>query len=194
MRRSAGPVSWIVGNASEGHSRFITSLLAICLLLGATARLDASTACPEEQRTPQIPTDLKLCAELEPIIRRPRALPLNEYQAKLGTYLQNFCHRDLKSGWKVDKRIRDTGPFVAAYLRGSWSANYYGTHAPVLVWYSPDMFAWLKANRPEHGAKADADAAARRRDDHQGDVHARPLPPAAASRGIGCVRPSKARR
>ena len=25
----------------------------------------------------------------------------------------------------------------------------------MLVWYSPDMFGWLKANRPEHGAKAE---------------------------------------
>ena len=66
-----------------------------------------------------------------------------------------ICHRDLSRGWKVDKRVRDTGPYVAAYLRGSWSANYYGTHAPVLVWYSPDMFAWLKANRNEPSATAE---------------------------------------
>jgi mono/diheme cytochrome c family protein len=129
-------------------------LLAAGLLFAATARPAASTECPEQQRTPQVLTNPKLCAELEPIVRRPRSLPLNEYQAKLGTYLQNFCHRDLKSGWNVDKRIRDTGPYVAS-LRGAWSANYYGTHPPVLVWYSPDMFAWLKSNRPEHGPKVE---------------------------------------
>src|SRR5205085_11507119 len=30
--------------------------------------------------------------------------------------------------------------------------SYNGTHAPVLVWYSPEAYEWLKTNRPEHGA------------------------------------------
>ncbi len=141
------------GSSIEARSRAFGALLAAFFVLCSTPGVNASSSCPEEQRTPQLPVDLRLCEELEPIIRRPRALPLNEYQAKLGTYLQNFCHRDLSKGWKVDKRVRDTGPYVAAYLRGSWSANYYGTHAPVLVWYSPDMFAWLKANRGETTAR-----------------------------------------
>ena len=155
MRRSVRAALWIFNNLSKRHSRITSSLLSIGIVFGSTLCASAANDCPEEQRSPQVPTDLKLCEELEPIIRRPRALPLNEYQAKLGTYLQNFCHRDLRNGWKVDKRIRDTGPYVAAYLRGSWSASYYGTHAPVLVWYSPDMFAWLKANRPEHRTMAE---------------------------------------
>ena len=139
----------------ETRWRAFGALLAAFFVLCSTPGVYASSSCPEEQLTPQLPVDLRLCEELEPIIRRPRGLPLNEYQAKLGTYLQNFCHRDLSKGWKVDKRVRDTGPYVAAYLRGSWSANYYGTHAPVLVWYSPDMFAWLKANRNEASATAE---------------------------------------
>lgn len=154
MRRSFGPMSWIVRSPRHGRSRAITIFLATGFLFTAAARLDASTECPEEQRTPQELRDPKLCAELEPIIRKPRSLALNEYQAKLGTYLQNYCHRDLKSGWKVDKHIRDTGPFVGSYLRDRGKPEYYGTHAPVLIWYSPDMFAWLKANRPEYGANA----------------------------------------
>ena len=152
MRRSAA--GWIADLSLQNYRHALSALLSILLVLSTSLCVNALGSCPEEQRSPQILTDPKLCDELGSIIRRPSALPLNEYQEKLGTYLQNFCHRDLLRGWKVDKRIRDTGPFVAAYLRGSWSANYYGTHAPVLVWYSPEMFNWLKANRHEVGAKA----------------------------------------
>jgi hypothetical protein len=130
----------------------MSCLASASLVLASTLDVHASATCPEEQESPQIPTNLALCDELEPIVRKPRALPLDQYQAKLGQYLQNFCHRDVRKGWRVDKRIRDTGPFVAAYQSRIWSANYYGTHAPVLVWYSPEMFDWLKANRAEQGA------------------------------------------
>jgi len=128
------------------------------------SRLDvlASATCPEEQESPQIPVNLALCDELEPIVRQPRALPLHQYQAKLNQYLHNFCHRNIAKGWRVDKRVRDTGPYVAAYQTGTWTANYYGTHAPVLIWYSPEMFAWLKANRgstARHRAAAVPDGA-----------------------------------
>ena len=68
------------------------------------------------------------------------------------TTLRNFCHRDEKSGWKVDKRVRDTGPWIGIYANGHWAGNYFGTHAPVMVWYSPEMYAWLKVNRPDEGA------------------------------------------
>ena len=127
-------------------------ILVTCLVLASRTEAWASVACPEEQQSPQVSTNLALCDELEPIVRKPRALALNDYQAKLGQYLQNFCHRDTRKGWRVDKRVRDTGPYVATYQNGKWTANYFGTHAPVLVWYSPEMFNWLKANRPEHGA------------------------------------------
>ena len=82
-------------------------------------------------------------------MRNPRALALNEYQAKLGEYLRNFCHRNLSGGWKVDKRVRDTGPYVANYQNGKWSGVYNGTHPAVLIWYSPEFFGWLKENRSE---------------------------------------------
>jgi len=130
-------------------------ILIAGLVLASSLQVQASVTCPEEQKTAQVPTDLALCEELEPVVRRPRALPLHLYQAKLNQYLRNFCHRNVAKGWRVDKRVRDTGPYVAAYQAGTWKASYYGTHAPVLIWYSPEMFAWLKANRPEHGAPAE---------------------------------------
>ena len=63
-----------------------------------------------------------------------------------------MCHRNEAGGWKVDKRVRDTGPWIGTFASGKWSGQGFGTHAPVLIWYSPQMYEWLKANRPEHGA------------------------------------------
>lgn len=125
--------------------------LTACLVAGSGFAVHASPTCPEEQEAAQPPPDRALCEKLDPIVRKPGALPLNEYEAKLGDYLRNFCHRRLDAGWKVDKRVRDTGPYVGTYANGKWTGVYNGTHAPVLVWYSSEMYDWLKANRPEHG-------------------------------------------
>ena len=88
-------------------------------------------------------------------MQNPSRLPLNEYEAVLGQYLEAMCHRDLAGGWKVDKRVRDTGPWIGTFANGQWTGKYHGTHAPVLVWYSPEMYAWLKANRPDDRATSD---------------------------------------
>jgi Cytochrome P460 len=130
----------------------IAVFTSLAVLLDCAQGSAASVTCAEKQATAQVPTDLALCTALAPIVRKPSALPLNEYQAKLGEYLRNFCHRDEKSGWKVDKRVRDTGPWVGTYANERWAGTYFGTHAPALVWYSPDMYAWLNANRPGEGA------------------------------------------
>jgi hypothetical protein len=139
--------------------RFI-SVLAFCsFLLGHHPAL-ASALCPAEQETPQIPADPNLCASLEAEIRQPGKFALDAYQQKLGSYLRAFCHRNPAAGWKVDKAIRDTGPFTASLKDGKWSGTYHGTHAPVMIWYSPEMYAWLKANRPseEHLAPTEPEA------------------------------------
>ena len=74
------------------------------------------------------------------------------YQAKLAQFLRNYCHRDEASGWTRDKHVRDTGPFVGTLKDGKWTGTYFGTHAPVVTWYSPDMVEWLKANRARRPA------------------------------------------
>jgi hypothetical protein len=128
-----------------------SAIAAAIIYTALMSSLQASPTCPDEQPTAQYPQDLKLCRDLEPIVRNPGGLPLNEYEAKLGAYLGAFCHRDTENGWRVDKRIRDTGPWAATYRDGKWRGQYYGTHAPVMVWYSPDFYAWLKTNRPGQG-------------------------------------------
>ena len=109
----------------------------------------AAQRCDDEQPTPQVPTDLALCAELAPVVRKPNALPADQYLATLNRFLNAMCHRDTAGGWKRDKSIRDTGPFTAVQDNGKWTGTFAGTHSPVLVWYSPDMIDWLHANRPD---------------------------------------------
>jgi hypothetical protein len=112
-----------------------------------------ATPCASKSDEALVPKDLKRCAELEKLVRGPKT-QLDRYERDLAEYLSKLCHRDIAAGWKPDKRIRDTGPYVATFREGKWSAAYYGTHPAVLVWYSRDMFAWLKRNRQTEDAPA----------------------------------------
>lgn len=120
-------------------------LVGVMLLCGA--RAVASELCPAEQPRPLSVTDPALCASLAPVVRKPGALPLNEYEAALGQWLRAWCHRDPASGWVRDKYIRPAGPFIATMANGGWTGTNFATHSPVMIWYSPEMHAWLKANR-----------------------------------------------
>lgn len=124
------------------------SIISILILYFSLSTMLVAS-CGAERKTRQIATDLKLCASLSETIRKPSALPLAEYQVRLGEFLRNFCHRDSDSGWLRDKRLRDTGPFTVALNEGQWQGSYHGTHAPVIVWYSPEMISWLEKNRPQ---------------------------------------------
>ncbi|HEX4859752.1 MAG TPA: cytochrome P460 family protein [Rhizomicrobium sp.] len=122
---------------------------AVLVLAVGAAKAYASATCPDEQKTPQVPTNLAECATLEKDVRRPGAFALNVYEEKLNKFLGGMCHRNEKADWVRDKGVRDTGPWIGTYANGQWSGRYFGTHAPVVIWYSPDMLAWLHANRPE---------------------------------------------
>jgi hypothetical protein len=111
----------------------------------------AYATCPSRSETALVTTNTKRCAELEKLVRGPKT-QLDEYEPLLAEYLSKLCHRDIGAGWKPDKRIRDTGPYVATYRDGKWSAAYYGTHPAVLVWYSREMLEWLKRNRQKEDA------------------------------------------
>jgi len=129
----------------------------LCVFAGLhNGRAIASPECPAEQSVPLEPTDKTLCADLETVIRQPRSIPIAQYEEKLGQYLRHFCHRNPAAGWRSDKMLRDTGPYIATLSDGTWTGKYYGTHAPVVIWYSPEMIGWLHANRPSLPAEAPA--------------------------------------
>ena len=129
----------------------------LLLALAASAWLSAGAAlaasdCPDLQPQALTPQDPALCAALRPIVGNPGGLPLNEYEAKLSEFFGAFCHRDQAGGWVRDKLVRDTGPYTNTFADGEWVGQYYGTHQPVVIWYSPDFYSWLKANRPAKGS------------------------------------------
>jgi hypothetical protein len=84
------------------RARLVALATVLFLLHPAPPSSDAQTGaliCDAEMPLPQVPRDAKLCAELAPVIRDPSALPLGEYETKLGDFLRNFCHRDADAGW-----------------------------------------------------------------------------------------------
>ncbi|MCH9646689.1 MAG: hypothetical protein K0U98_00545 [Deltaproteobacteria bacterium] len=101
-----------------------------------------------------VPSDLELCEELGKVVRQPSELRLDKYQEALGDFLRAFCHRNEKAGWKRDKFVRATGPFTADLVGQEWVGANRGTHAPVVIWYSPEMLDWMDDNRPPEPSEA----------------------------------------
>lgn len=149
-----------VPGAAPAPSRVLILTLAfvVAVALPAVAQQE-SLDCQAARSRPLLPEDPERCRALGETIRRPGDLPLREYQEALGEYLRGFCHRSEENGWKRDEGVRDTGPFTAALQDGEWVGTYHGTHAPVVIWYSPEMIAWLKANRPVDGSPPPAEPA-----------------------------------
>ncbi len=131
------------------------SIIAGLLAMLATQAVRAD--CPADMGRPLTPQDPALCAALAPIVRHPGALPLGDYESKLGDYLRAFCHRDEASGWVRDKTVRDTGPYTSTLTASGWSGSYHGTHAPVVIWYSPEAADWIRAHRGAEDVAGDAD-------------------------------------
>lgn len=131
-------------------------VVASGLLAAPTCEAQSPPTCQAEKTEAQMPTDLALCASLETVVRKPGGSRLDLYEAKLEIYLKHYCHRNRAGGWRSEKFLRDTGPFTLVLQQNKWGGKDFGTHAPVIVWYSPEMLAWLKKNRPEDGSKAPA--------------------------------------
>ena len=132
------------------RDRALAGLAALVVLAGPAL----AETCPAERAVPLVATDPAMCAELLPAMADPSALPLSEYEAVIDRFLGNYCHRDQAAGWRRDKSVRDTGPFTANFSNGEWTGRYHGTHAPVVIWYSPEMAEWLVAHRPGDGEAA----------------------------------------
>jgi mono/diheme cytochrome c family protein len=69
---------------------------------------------------------------------KPSQLALVDYEKKLYQWILKREYS--KRGWKKDKTVRDTGPFI--------DGVYYGTHPAVRIYYSPEIVEWLEKGRP----------------------------------------------
>ena len=68
---------------------------------------------------------------------RPSEQSVAEFETRLFAFLKD--RRYVDAGWKKDKGVRDTGPYI--------DGTYYGTHPAVRVFYSPEVIAWLESGR-----------------------------------------------
>jgi hypothetical protein len=126
---------------------FWKKYVAMAALVVAFGTDAAASDCPADKGVALLPNDPALCTDLAAAVRDPDGLPLDQYETKLGQYLGAFCHRDTEAGWIADKTVRDTGPYVSTLGGDGWQSAYHGTHAPVLIWYSPEAAAWIRENR-----------------------------------------------
>ena len=116
--------------------------------------VDPSEPCPCPAMAPA-----QSCSVLEKAIRRSGATPLRDYECALQAFVTQSCYRS-DEGWKVDKGFRDTGPFIATLQNnGVWKGHLSGLHNTVVVYYSHEMYDWLKKNRPNDGSALPAEPA-----------------------------------
>lgn len=124
-------------------ARMAAGIAFLVSMVGA----QADEMCAARHTSPILPADPSVCAELRETVRKPDGKALATYEEALGRYLRNYCHRDAASGWVSDKTLRDTGPFISIFRDGAWEGQERGTHAAVVIWYSPEMATWIRANR-----------------------------------------------
>ncbi len=65
-------------------------------------------------------------------------LPLDSMESLLYAFLREGCYYGAP-GWEIDKRLRDTGPYI--------NKTYFGPHPAVRVFYSPEAMRWLHNGR-----------------------------------------------
>src|SRR3569623_1543161 len=107
--------------------RLIAAIATIASLV-ANIAAHASATCPDEQSTPQLPTEQQIkdvCDKYAADVRTPSKFRLDVYEGIVNQYLGAMCHRNAKEGWVRDKRIRDAGSWIGTYANGAWTGQYY---------------------------------------------------------------------
>ncbi|MEL7114407.1 MAG: hypothetical protein AAGP08_02265 [Pseudomonadota bacterium] len=127
----------------------LTALASLALTHPALAQL-----CKEDEGSARFdPANSAMCQSLLGTVQSPSdadgvPVPLDEYETAVGKFFNNYCYRDPALNFAMDKDVRAVGPYLATLTDTGWEATYKGFHAPVVIWYSPEMVTWLEANRP----------------------------------------------
>lgn len=108
---------------------FVCVMLLALLYPGCTSSTSVSSPTPTSSPSDDIPG---LPFPL------PSTVSKDEFQPQLNAFLESLAYRNLP-GWRRDKGVRDTGPFI--------NGVYYGTHPAVRCYYSPEVFSWMKGGR-----------------------------------------------
>ena len=128
------------------------SITVSLLFVLVSFNINAAELCTSYREKAMVPADPALCAPLADAVRAPSALRLDEYERKLNDFFRNWCHRDTQSGWVSDKFLREVGPFSGRLQNGRWDQSDYKSnafHAPVVIWYSPEAYDWIKQYRSD---------------------------------------------
>lgn len=112
----------------------ITALVTFLLAALLALTLGASTPAPPKITPGQT------------VLPLPSTLPLEVYEKQLYAFLDARTYA-VDEGWVKDKYVRDTGPFLAGAS--------FGTHQAVRVYYSSEVYSWVKAGRPKDQAIPD---------------------------------------
>jgi len=110
-------------------SNHLAAIAGLAIVFGNPARGDAGDAC-SDIAPPPLPSTFEYAID---------------YQQALYTWINCFSYKSV-AGVRVDKEVRQTGPFVAL--------KDYGVHPAVRIWYSPEIMAWLEAGRPTANGRA----------------------------------------
>lgn len=90
------------------------------------------------RRTQAQSTPVGVCASWP--LPLPSQIGPVEYEKRLNLYVSNYCYQKDRR-WKSDSEIRSTGPMLGTLN--------YGVHKAVKVYYSPEIYDWMKDGERE---------------------------------------------
>src|SRR5258708_4342358 len=112
--------------------RLIVTLLAALATLIVTSTMKV----PPSHAQNAAPAAAKRCEIAFPL-PRPSDIGAKKFEKLLYSFLDQGCYRS----WVADSQIRNTGPFIGGAS--------FGTHNAVKVFYSPEVWDWLKHGNRE---------------------------------------------
>jgi hypothetical protein len=118
------------------------------------AQTAAAQLCTEDMGSARFdPANSEMCQDLLSTVQNPSnadgvPMPLDTYETAVGQFFNAYCYRDPALNFAMDKDVRAVGPYLASLTDTGWETTYKGFHQPVVIWYAPEMVAWLETNRP----------------------------------------------
>jgi hypothetical protein len=106
--------------------------VTLCAALGGLLVTSAIESQPSYAQTPAKRCDIRFP------LPNPSDIGARKFEKLLYAFIDQGCYR----GWVADSQIRNTGPFI--------NGTSFGTHNAVKIFYSPEVWDWLKY-KDRHG-------------------------------------------
>ncbi|MAT68869.1 MAG: hypothetical protein CMJ58_05040 [Planctomycetaceae bacterium] len=134
----AATACWTIGRAAD--SQGANDEAPVDLPAADDAEAEECEISPAAARTAAALAAIDKALAQPPVaypLPRPSTMAVRDFEKILFRFL--LQRRYIELGWKRDKGVRDTGPFI--------NNTYYGTHPAVRVFYSPGVIEWLENGR-----------------------------------------------